>query len=155
MHKSQQNNIGRIIVAILIVVLIASVRFFEAALFYDPLLLYFKGSYQNNPIPEMNYQMLFLNIGFRYFLNTILSLGLLYVIFKDIQMIKFTAILYIVFFVVLISILIFTLSNEAPDNMLIFYIRRFLIQPIFILLFIPGFLFQEYVSKKPQDSVSD
>lgn len=155
MHKSRQNNIGRIILAILIVVLIASVRFFEASLFYDPLLLYFKGSYQNNPIPEMNYQMLFLNIGFRYFLNTILSLGLLYVIFKDIQMIKFTAILYTVFFVVLISILIFSLSNEAPDNMLIFYIRRFLIQPIFILLFIPGFLFQEYVSKKPQDSVPD
>ena len=150
-----KNNTGRVTLAVIIIILLVMVRLFESEIFYDPLLQYFKGSYQQESVPEMNSQLLFLNIAFRYLLNTILSLALLYVIFNDMQMLKFTAVLYLIFFVVLISILLFALSNEDPDKMLVFYIRRFLIQPIFILLFIPGFLFQEYVSRKPEDSSVD
>lgn len=155
MLAALKNNSGRATLAIVIIILLAMVRLFESEIFYDPLLQYFKGSYQQESVPEMNFQLLFLNIAFRYLLNTILSLALLYVIFNDKQMLKFTAVLYLIFFVVLISILLFALSNEDPDKMLVFYIRRFLIQPIFILLFIPGFLFQEYVSRKPKDSSVD
>ena len=155
MLAALKNNSGRATLAIVIIILLAMVRLFESEIFYDPLLQYFRGSYQQESVPEMNFQLLFLNIAFRYLLNTILSLALLYVIFNDKQMLKFTAVLYLIFFVVLISILLFALSNEDPDKMLVFYIRRFLIQPIFILLFIPGFLFQEYVSRKPKDSSVD
>lgn len=155
MLAALKNNSGRATLAIVIIILLAMVRLFESEIFYDPLLQYFRGSYQQESVPEMNFQLLFLNIAFRYLLNTILSLALLYVIFNDKQMLKFTAFLYLIFFVVLISILLFALSNEDPDKMLVFYIRRFLIQPIFILLFIPGFLFQEYVSRKPKDSSVD
>ena len=154
MH-TKSNNIGRMSIALVLIVLLVLVRLFESELFYDPLLAYFKSTYLQLSLPEINYQLLFLNITFRYFINTILSLGLLYVIFKDKGMIKFTAVLYLVFFVILVSILLFALSYDEPDKMLIFYIRRFLIQPIFILLFIPGFLFQEYVSKKPENSTVD
>ncbi len=150
-----KNNVSRVILAVVLIILLAMVRLFESEIFYDPLLAYFKSTYMQMPLPEMNYKMLFLNITFRYFINSILSLALLYVIFKDKGMIKFTSVLYLVFFVILISILHFALSYDDPDKMLIFYIRRFLIQPIFILLFIPGFLFQEYVSKKPEDSTVD
>lgn len=142
-------------IAFVLIVLLVLVRFFESEVFYDPLLAYFKSTYMQMDLPEMNQKILFLNITFRYFINTVLSLGVLYVIFRDFGMIKFTAVLYLVFFIVLMSILLFTLSNEDPDKMLIFYIRRFLIQPIFILLFIPGFLFQEFVSKKPENSSLD
>lgn len=155
MLAALKNNGGRVALAVVVIVLFALVRLYESEIFYDPLLAYFKGSYMQIPLPEMNYQMLLLNTSFRYFINTALSLALLYIVFKDIGMVKFTAVLYLVFFVVLISILLFTLSYDDPDKMLIFYIRRFLIQPIFILLFIPGFLFQEYVSKKPEDSPID
>ena len=153
--RTKSNNMGWMAIAFVLIVLLVMVRFFESELFYDPLLAYFKSTYLQIPLPEMNFQLLFLNITFRYFINTILSLGLLYVIFKDKGMVKFTAVLYLVFFVILISILLFALSYDDPDKMLIFYIRRFLIQPIFILLFIPGFLFQEYVNKKPEDSTAD
>jgi exosortase F-associated protein len=34
------------------------------------------------------------------------------------------------------------------DKMLVFYIRRFIIQPIFLLLFVPAFYFQQLASKK-------
>lgn len=149
---TKSNKVGRIAVAFALIIGLALVRLFESELFYDPLLAYFKSSYMQMNLPEMNYQMLFANISFRYFINTVLSLALLYAVFRDKGMIKFTAVLYLVFFVVLISILLFALSYENPDKMLIFYVRRFLIQPIFILLFIPGFLFQEYVNKKPEDS---
>lgn len=149
---TKSNKVGRIAVAFALIIGLALVRLFESELFYDPLLAYFKSSYMQMNLPEMNYQMLFANISFRYFINTVLSLALLYAIFRDKGMIKFTAVLYFVFFIVLISILLFALSYENPDKMLIFYVRRFLIQPIFILLFIPGFLFQEYVNKKPEDS---
>ncbi len=149
---TKSNKVGRIAVAFALIIGLALVRLFESELFYDPLLAYFKSSYMQMNLPEMNYQMLFANISFRYFINTVLSLALLYAIFRDKGMIKFTAVLYFVFFIVLISILLFALSYENTDKMLIFYVRRFLIQPIFILLFIPGFLFQEYVNKKPEDS---
>ena len=149
---TKSNKVGRIAVAFALIIGLALVRLFESELFYDPLLAYFKSSYMQMNLPEMNYQMLFANISFRYFINTVLSLALLYAVFRDKGMIKFTAVLYLVFFIVLISILLFALSYENPDKMLIFYVRRFLIQPIFILLFIPGFLFQEYVNKKPEDS---
>lgn len=155
MHAAQKNNLGRIVLAVVVVLLLAMVRLFESEIFYDPLLAYFKSNYMQMPLPEINYQMLFLNIGFRYWINTILSLALLYIIFKDMGMVKFISILYVLFFIILVSILLFTLSYDDPDKMLIFYIRRFLIQPIFILLFIPGFLFQEYVNKKPVDSTVD
>ncbi|WP_318641158.1 exosortase F system-associated membrane protein [Flavobacterium ardleyense] len=149
---TKSNKVGRIAVAFALIIGLALVRLFESELFYDPLLAYFKSSYMQMNLPEVNYQMLFANISFRYIINTVLSLALLYAIFRDKGMIKFTAVLYFVFFIVLISILLFALSYENPDKMLIFYVRRFLIQPIFILLFIPGFLFQEYVNKKPEDS---
>ncbi len=153
--RTKSISIGRVAIAFVLIVLLVLVRLFESELFYDPLLAYFKSTYLQIPLPEINYQKLFLNITFRYFINTILSLGLLFVIFKDKGMIKFTAVLYLVFFVILVSILLFALSYDEADKMLIFYIRRFLIQPIFILLFIPGFLFQEYVSKPPENTTVD
>lgn len=155
MLAALKNNGGRVALAFAVVLLLAMVRLFESEIFYDPLLAYFKSTYMQMPLPEIDYKMLFLNITFRYFINTVLSLALLYIIFKDTGMIKFISVLYFLFFVILISILLFALSYDDPDKMLIFYIRRFLIQPIFILLFIPGFLFQEYVSKKPEDSAVD
>lgn len=147
-----KNNFGRIALGVVLVLLLAMVRLFESEIFYDPFLQYFKSSYMQIPLPEMSNQLLFLNLTFRYLINSVLSLALLYVIFKDIGMIKFTSILYLIFFIILTSILLFALFNEKPDKMFVFYVRRFLIQPIFILLFIPGFLFQEYVSRKSEDS---
>ena len=150
--RANSNKISRVAIAFIIIVMLVMVRFFESELFYDPLLAYFKSTYLQIPLPEMNQQLLFLNITFRYSINSVLSLGLLYVIFRDFGMIKFTSVLYLVFFIILISIFLFAMSSDDPDKMLLFYIRRFLIQPIFILLFIPGFLFQEFVTIKPENS---
>lgn len=132
----------RIILLLLpFVVGFALIRFYENILFYDPFLSYFKGDYQENPFPEFEGFRLFLNYFFRYALNTLLSLGIIYVIFRNKEFIKVSSILYLIFFIVLILAL-FVIVNYSENDFSLFYVRKFLIQPLFLLLFLPGFYFQ-------------
>lgn len=134
----------KILFVLSLVLLLALIRAYEDALFYDPFLNYFKIDYHNLPLPETKKGLLFLGLLFRYFLNTIISLAIIYVLFKDIEAIKFASMLYALFFVVLVIAFFFILSySNNPSKMALFYIRRFLIQPIFLLLFLPAFYFQK------------
>jgi exosortase F-associated protein len=142
-HKLLLNKRDFFLICLLIS-LLAGVRAFESQLFYDPFLLYFEGDYLKMPLPEVNVFRLFLSLTFRFLLNSILSLGVLYIIFKDKQMIQFASFLYFFFFMILIigffSVLHF---YENQNNLLLFYVRRFLIQPLFLILFIPAFYYQK------------
>lgn len=134
----------RFVSASLFVLLFVLVRAFEDDLFYDPFLNYFKSDFNNLPLPIYNPFHLFVGFLFRYGLNTLISLGLLYVLFKDIEIVKFTAILYLFFLMILISSFYMVIYfYGVNNNLFLFYIRRFLIQPIFVLLFIPAFYFQK------------
>jgi exosortase F-associated protein len=87
---------------------------------------------------------LFFGLVLRYFLNSSLSLAIIYVLFKDIEAVKFASILYLIFFTLLILALFLVLYFFGETNkMTLFYIRRFLIQPIFLLLFLPAFYYQK------------
>ncbi|RVT74362.1 exosortase F system-associated protein [Flavobacterium sufflavum] len=120
------------------------VRFYENILFYDPFLAYFKSDFNQMPLPEFNVFRLILNLLFRYGLNMFISLGLIYVIFKDWMMIQFSFFLYLIAFaVLLLSLFLVIYLYGSENNFLLFNIRRFLIQPIFVLLFIPAFYFQK------------
>lgn len=134
----------RFILVLLFVVSFVLVRVYEDNLFYDPFLDYFKSDYNASPLPVYNSFHLFTGLLFRYGVNTALSLGLVFILFKDVEMVKFSAILYAFFFVVLIfsfyAVIYFYGEN---NNLMLFYVRRFLIQPIFILLFIPAFYYQK------------
>lgn len=142
------NHKVKISLVILFVLLLALVRAYEDSLFYDPFLNYFKKDYSGLPLPKYNNLILFFGILFRYMLNTLLSLGIIYVLFKEISMIKFAAILYVIFFIFLIITFFLTIHiYKEHNNLLLFYIRRFLIQPIFLLLFLPAFYFQKQISK--------
>jgi exosortase F-associated protein len=128
----------------LLILLLVLVRAYEDSLFYDPFLNYFKADYYNLPLPEIENVSLFFGLLFRYFLNTALSLAIIYVLFKDIEAVKFASILYLVFFILLVVAYFFVLSFYGETNkMTLFYIRRFLIQPIFLLLFLPAFYYQK------------
>ena len=138
------NHKVRILLAMLLVLFLVLIRAFEDVLFYDPFLMYFKADYYNLPLPEIENISLFFGLLFRYFLNTVLSLSIIYVLFKDLEAIKFASILYLVFFIVLVVALFLVLSFFGETNkMALFYIRRFLIQPIFLLLFLPAFYYQK------------
>ncbi|KDN55437.1 exosortase F system-associated membrane protein [Flavobacterium seoulense] len=120
------------------------VRFYEDELFYDPFLNYFRGDYNQMPLPEFDFSKLSLSLLFRYTVNMLISLGLIYVIFKDKMMVRFSIYIYIIaFFVLILSLFLVLHYYGADNNFLVFYIRRFLIQPLFVILFIPAFYYQK------------
>ncbi|MCF6130942.1 exosortase F system-associated membrane protein [Flavobacterium wongokense] len=144
---NDKKKIGKVLFLILLLVLI---RAFEETIFYDPFLEYFKTEYSHIPLPKFSIpQMakLFFSMGMRFYLNSMISLFLLYVIFKDKQIVKFTAFIYFILGSVLLISFMFTLTFFPHEKMTLFYIRRFLIQPIFILLFIPAFYYQKQFKK--------
>ena len=134
--------------SLFLILLLILIRTFEETLFYDPFLGYFKDEYAHLAFPQINIIKLFFSLGIRFYLNLMISLFLLYVLFKDTKIVKFTAFLYMVLGSVLMISFIFTLTFFAEEKMTLFYIRRFLIQPIFILLFIPAFYYQKHSSQR-------
>ncbi len=133
--------------SLFLILLLILIRAFEETLFYDPFLDYFKSEYSQLTFPKINIIKLFFSLGMRFYLNSMISLALLYVIFKDKQIVKFTALLYMVLGSILMISFMFTLTFFSHEKMTLFYIRRFLIQPIFILLFIPAFYYQKQLKK--------
>ncbi len=144
MLQKTLNNKLRIVQLIILVVLLALIRAFENELFYDPFLAFFKQDFTNLSLPKVDSFLLFLGLLFRYALNTALSLGVIYIIFQEVTMVKFALVLYSFFFLIstiaFFYIVLFTTENY---NWILFYVRRFLIQPIFLLLFIAGFYYQK------------
>lgn len=143
LNKVFQNKTSIFFIIVLMSLLMV-VRAFEKQLFYDPFLYYFEHDYLIFPLPDFNVGKLFLGLLFRFTLNTLISLGIVYLLFKDKEMILFVSLLYVLLFVILIvaffSILYFFDSRE---NFVLFYIRRFLIQPLFVVVFIPALYFQK------------
>lgn len=148
MLKKLLNHKLRILILIVLVSFLAMIRIFEQTLFYDPLLDYFKSDYTNLSLPLIDNFNLFFGLFFRYLLNTTVSITIIYVVFKDFGLVKFASVLYLIFFVILITIFFFVLSFYCEESkMTVFYIRRFLIQPLLLLLFIPGFYLQSKSNK--------
>ncbi|MEM8520209.1 exosortase F system-associated protein [Flavobacterium sp. PL12] len=138
------NNKFRILQLLALVFLLVLVRAFENELFYDPLLNFFKKDFTNLDLPQFDFALLMVNVLFRYALNTVFSLGVIYILFKDISMIKFALFVYVFFFVIFaIGFFYIVYFSGENQNWILFYIRRFLIQPIFLLLFIAGFYYQK------------
>jgi len=139
---------NRFINSILIVIfafLLILIRYFESTLFYDPLLEYFKGDYKKLSIPEMDLWKLHLHVGVRYLLNSVISLAIIGLVFKDREILKLSGIIYLALFVLLLipfSIILITATSET-DPWALFYIRRFLIHPVFLLLLLPAFYFHK------------
>ena len=124
------------------------IRVFENELFYDPFIKFYKQLHLTNSIPNFDFLKILLHSFFRYFLNTILSIGILYGAFRKKGIIRFSVFFYSIAFIVLISIYTITIANLNEQlYQVLFYIRRFLIQPIFILLLLPAFYYQHTIKK--------
>lgn len=147
LNNLKENKI-KIFATIAVVIEFALIRTFERKLFYDPFLVYFNADFQSIPYPPVENLKLFAGLFFRYSLNSILSLALIYALFQDRDILKFSLLVYSAFLVIFL-IAFFIILEYFPDgSWLLFYVRRFLIQPILILLFIPGFYYQLQKTKK-------
>jgi len=130
----------------LLLILLVCVRIFQERLFYDPFLPFFRSTgFETHPLPQYNSVKLLMSLFFRYALNTLFSLGILWLIFKDASIIRLSAILYFIFFIVLAVALIVVVNAENVNMLVLFYVRRFLIQPLFLILFVPAFYYQRNV----------
>ena len=122
--------------------LLILIRIFENSLFYDPFLMFFKNDYLYIDSPRREVFKLTAFTSLRFVLNTLISLGILYVLFKDKSIVKFSAIIYGISFLILIALfLYFVVNPRQEDYYLFFNIRRFLIQPLLLLLLIPAFYY--------------
>jgi exosortase F-associated protein len=144
MQKTKFSISGlRIAGVVVLGILLICVRIFETSLFYDPLLDFFK--HTRKVLPEYNGLRLFGGLALRYFLNSIISLGILWLVFKDAQVVKLSAALFALFFVLLAALLFVVMAMDDPGLLLVFYIRRFLIQPLLLILFLPAFYYQKHI----------
>ncbi len=134
----------KFILLFILFALLAMIRYFENELFYDPYLSFFENDYLylDNPRREVFKLTVFTTL--RYVLNSVISLGILFVIFKDRNIIKFSTFIYGIAYLILLALfLYFVLNPRKEDYYLFFNIRRFLIQPIILLLLLPAFYYNK------------
>lgn len=128
----------------LLFVLLVLVRWFENELFYDPYLTFFKNDYLYKNAPEVEVFKVTLFTVLRFALNTAISLAILFVLFKDKGIIKFSAFIYVIAFIVLMAAYLYFALNPKQETYYFFFnIRRFLIQPIILMLLLPAFYYYQ------------
>lgn len=126
----------------ILVLLLVLIRYYEDWLFYDPLLEFYHSEYLHNKVPYFNTFELLLNIFYRFFLNSVISLGIIYIAFFDKNILKFSILLYGLLFLLGFPLLMFLILTIENQNFLaLFYVRRFLIHPVFIILLLPAFYY--------------
>jgi exosortase F-associated protein len=125
--------------------LLILIRLFESQLFYDPLLNFFKQDYLYGKTPDVEVGKLMLHTAFRFLLNTGISLTILYVVFQEKGIVKFSVFVYTLVFLILFPWLTWLVLNASPESNynVLFYVRRFLIQPIILLLLLPAFYYHK------------
>ncbi len=134
----------KIIKITLLVFLLILVRYYEAYLFYDPFLFFFKNDYLYMAKPDYELVKLIGFITLRYALNTIISLTILFVIFNSKDLVKFSVFIFSIAFVILILLFSYLVMHlKQTDYYLFFVIRRVLIQPILLIFLLPAFYYQK------------
>jgi len=139
----------RVIIILLLFFALVLVRAFELHLFYDPFIEYFKNDYLYDPIPVFSGSKLLVSLVFRYGLNTMISLVIIYVAFQNRNFVLFSVKFYLLAFVILSITFFIILKGELAHGYLFaFYIRRFLIHPLFILLLLPAFYYKQLTTRE-------
>ena len=136
------SNPVKYILLIVLLGLLVLIRVFESELFYDPYLLFFQNDYLYMDFPRREILKLTFFTSLRYALNSLISLGIIYVFFRDKSIVKFSSAVYVIAYIILILIfLYFVINPRQQDYYLFFNFRRFLIQPILLLLLLPAFYY--------------
>ncbi|MCP4884646.1 MAG: exosortase F system-associated protein [Flavobacteriales bacterium] len=139
----------RILIIIALFFALVLVRAFQNQLFYDPFIEYFKNGYLSESIPVFSGSKLLLHLIFRYGLNTMISLIIIYVAFDNKDFLIFSIKFYMLAFIVLSITFFIILKGELANGYLFaFYIRRFLIHPLFVLLLLPAFYYKQLTVKE-------
>ena len=138
----------RILLIIPLVLLLMLVRYFGPKLFYDPFINYFESDFLKAVFPDFNMLKLYFYLSIRYVVNLIISLNIIFLVFRKEDVISFTLKFYLIAFFVLGLIYFFQLKMEFSNGYLLaFYVRRMLIHPMFLLILLPALYYQKLSRK--------
>lgn len=131
------------------IALLVGVRVVGSTVFYDPLIDFYHSDYKTLPFPALEYGKYALNIALRFLLNSMISLGIIYLLFRSVKHVIVSSWVLLVTGLIGIGILMFLLFVlEDPSKQAVFYVRRLLIHPLMLFILVPALYFQELNNKK-------
>lgn len=128
---------------------LVGVRMLEDAIFYDPFLNYFHEANKNMPFPQFEWGKLILSHLFRFILNLFFSCIIIHFLFKNKEWTMQGAVLITIIFAITFPIYLYCIYNQFEIGYLFsFYMRRFVIQPLILLLIVPLFYYRKQMLQK-------
>lgn len=125
------------------------VRMLEDQIFYDPFLSYFHEANKNLPFPDFDWGRLIAGHFFRFILNLIFSCVIIHFLFKNKAWTLQGAVLITLVFFITFPIYLYCIADRFDTGYLFsFYMRRFVIQPLILLLIIPLFYYRQKIVQK-------
>ncbi|WP_079240115.1 exosortase F system-associated membrane protein [Chryseobacterium indologenes] len=125
------------------------VRALEGTLFYDPFLDYFHEANKHIEFPVFEWGKLITGYVFRFILNLLFSCLIIYGLFKNKEWTLQGAVMMIVVFAITFPIYLYCIHSKFEIGYLFsFYMRRFVIQPLIILLIVPMFYYRKQMALK-------
>ena len=142
----------RVLLVILGIFGFIGVRMVEESLFYDPFLNYFHAADKNAQFPDFEWTKLIFNYLFRFSLNLALSALIVHFIFKKKEWTMQAIVLMVLVFAITFPIYLYCIHTKFEIGYLFsFYMRRFVIQPLTLLLIIPLFYYRKQLLKKARN----
>ena len=124
------------------------IRMVESEIFYDPFLAYFHEANKQMAIPEFVCGKLIFHHLFRFLLNLICSAIILQAFFNNKKWTIQGIVLMVLVYAITFPVYLYCLHTELEIGYLFtFYMRRFVIQPIILLLIIPLFYYRKMLLK--------
>ncbi|MBL1221937.1 exosortase F system-associated protein [Chryseobacterium sp. L7] len=125
-----------------------SIRILEDKIFYDPFLGYFHEANKNIAYPAFEWGKLIASHFFRFILNLIFSCLIIQCLFKNRQWTVQGAFLITIIFIITFPIYLYCIYDRFDIGYLFsFYMRRFVIQPLTLLLIVPMFYYRKQLEK--------
>ena len=125
------------------------VRALESTLFYDPFLDYFHEANKNIEFPAFEWGKLIAGHLFRFLLNLMFSCLIIYGVFHNKRWTLQGAVMITIVFIIALPIYLYCISDRFEVGYLFsFYMRRFVIQPLIILLIVPMFYYRKQMMGK-------
>ncbi len=138
-----------ITICLLSISALVSIRFFRSDLFYDPLLPFFKSGYLTaEKLPAIDHFKFLIHTSIRFWLNSALSIVVLVCLFRNQEHFKIYLLIYGVAFILLLVFFALIINYyNSGFHLMLFYVRRFLIQPMLLLILVPAFYYHKLQNK--------
>lgn len=136
------NSSVRILFIVVLLGLLVVLRMFAADWFYDPLDAFFKGQYQGRPLPELATAKLLAVMALRFWITAAITVGVIHLWFGNRSKTRLSFLVLAVAFILFFTAFWVLIVLKQPPLEGLFYIRRFLIQPLILILLIPAFYYE-------------